>query len=234
MVSTNTMSRSRLSRWATEEKISAGDLVQGVEQEVHRPVGLIVGELDEPLDRDPLGDPVWSRPASSPAPTPAARPVRTAPARPPRRPGGARPRPGGAPRRSRAVPTSGPTSTPRPAAESRAPRPPPPAVAGGGDGLLRGEEPRDRRHQPGQRGPVDLVGPPEVVDHFRDRVAADRMPLVVRQLQVAHHRAVRGWSAASPAGTRLQPNRITAAHVQRHAQSRVPTEFRRPPGPGTP
>jgi hypothetical protein len=34
-----------------------GDLIQSVEQEVHRPVGLIVGELDEPLDRHPLGDP---------------------------------------------------------------------------------------------------------------------------------------------------------------------------------
>jgi hypothetical protein len=65
-------------------------------------------------------------------------------------------------------------------------------AAGGrcGHGLFPGEEPRDRRHQPGQRGPVDLVGPPEAVDHFRDRIPADRVPLVVRQLQVAHHRAV--------------------------------------------
>ena len=39
-MSTKTMSRSRLSRCATEVKISRGDLVQRVEQEVHRPVGL--------------------------------------------------------------------------------------------------------------------------------------------------------------------------------------------------
>ncbi|HEX5345941.1 MAG TPA: hypothetical protein VFW64_02390 [Pseudonocardiaceae bacterium] len=59
-----------------------------------------------------------------------------------------------------------------------------------GHGLFRAQEPRDQRHQPGQRRPVDLVGPPETVDHLRDRVTADRVALVVRQLQIAHHRAV--------------------------------------------
>lgn len=42
---------------------------------------------------------------------------------------------------------------------------------GGGGGLLRGQLPGDRRHQPGQRRAVDLVGPPEVVDHLGDRVS---------------------------------------------------------------
>ena len=36
----------------------AGDLVQGVEQEVHRPIRLVVGEAGQPFDRDPLRDPV--------------------------------------------------------------------------------------------------------------------------------------------------------------------------------
>ena len=37
------------------------DLGQGIEQKVHRPVGLIVGQLDEPLDRHPLGHPPGRR-----------------------------------------------------------------------------------------------------------------------------------------------------------------------------
>src|SRR5665648_509715 len=35
----------------------------------------------------------------------------------------------------------------------------------GGRGLLGGQEPRDRGHQPGQRVAVDLLGATEVVDH---------------------------------------------------------------------
>lgn len=51
--------------------------------------------------------------------------------------------------------------------------------------------PRDRRLQPGQRVTVDLVRPPEVVDHLRDRTARPQVPLVVRELQPPHHRATR-------------------------------------------
>jgi hypothetical protein len=63
-------------------------------------------------------------------------------------------------------------------------------VGGGGDRLLRGQEPRDRRHQTGQRGPVDVLGTAEVVDHLGSRVTGLRVPLVVRQLQVPHNRPI--------------------------------------------
>ena len=79
---------------------------------------------------------------------------------------------------------------------------------GRGDRLLRGQEPGDRGHQPSQPGAVHLVGPPEVVDHLRHRVAADRVPLVVRQLQIRHHRAI-------PVG----PPRLPQEHAYNIAES---------------
>ena len=51
------MSTSRLSRCATESKIARGDLAQGVEQEVHHPIGRVVGEAGAVGDRDPFGHP---------------------------------------------------------------------------------------------------------------------------------------------------------------------------------
>ena len=48
---------SRLSRCATESKIRRGDLAQRVEQEVHRPIGRVVGKPGAAGDRDPFADP---------------------------------------------------------------------------------------------------------------------------------------------------------------------------------
>ena len=64
------------------------------------------------------------------------------------------------------------------------------APESGRDRVGRVQKPGDRRHQPAQRGPVHRLGPAEVVDHLRGRHPGVRMPLVVRQLQVPHHRPV--------------------------------------------
>ena len=194
------MSRSRLSRCATEAKISAGDLAQRVEQEVHRPVGLR-------RRRTPGRPSIATRSADPPGRGQLAarlqRPLRDQREQHPldhaRRPAAARRRPGGSPRRSRAAPTPGPASTPRPAGGSPAPRPPPPRR--GGDRLLRGQEPRDRGHQPGQRVPVHRLGPAEVVDHLRRR--GPRSPGAARCAPAAGRTPPTrpGSSAASPAGT---------------------------------
>jgi hypothetical protein len=96
----------------------------------------------------------------------------------------------------------------------------------GGHGLLRVQESGDRAHQPGQPVAVHPIRPPEVVDHLRDRVPADRVSLVVRQLQIRHHRAV-------PVG----PPRLPQEHAYNSTTSeqltpgdtpisRVPTRFR--------
>src|SRR4051794_6734131 len=100
-------------------------------------------------------------------------------------------------------------------------RPPPAQPAGvedlhlgpGGrrDRLLRLEEAGDRGHQPAQRLAVDLVRPAEVVDHLRHRAAGHRMPLVVRQGQVADHRTV-------PVG----PPRLPQVHALQHSTELQP------------
>jgi hypothetical protein len=185
-----------------------GDLVEGVEEEVHRPVGLIIAEPRAALDRHPLGDPPGRRELAARFQRPLGDqrehhplgrlPVQPAPGR------------GLADRRPDAQPPPQPVQDPRPAEAARVHhlhR----AAPGGGRGLLRGEEPRDRRHQPGQALPVDLVGPPEVVDHLGDRVPGLREPLVVRQLQVAHHRAVLVRPPTLPQVHRPQASSIRTA-----------------------
>jgi len=56
--------------------------------------------------------------------------------------------------------------------------------------LIRLEDAADRLHEAPQGLVVELVGAPEVVDHLGHGAAAHGMPLVVRELQVADHRAV--------------------------------------------
>ena len=164
------MSRSRLSRCATEVKICRGDLVQRVEQEVHRPVGLIVGQPGAARRWRP------ARPTQRVAASLRAgfqRPLRDQREHHPldrvRRPGAGR-RPAGD-RRADPEPFPQPVqeSTSRRGGGSRAPRPrsrrsPRPSI-----GLLRGRGTgRSRRPAgPARRGPP--VGAAEVVDHLRGR-----------------------------------------------------------------
>ncbi len=164
-----------------------GDLLQGLEQEVHRPIRLVVGEARQAFDRDPLGDPVGRRQFAARLQRPLRNqgehdpldrlPVQAAAGRDP------------ADRRPDPEPLPQPVQRPRTAertgvqdlhlgAFSRSRR------------LLRGEEPRDRRDQPREGSPVDQLRAAEIVDHLRDRATGLRVPLVVRQLQVAHHRPV--------------------------------------------
>ena len=87
-----------------------GDLVQGVEQEVHRRVRGVVGEPRAAARSRPARPPSRSRPASSPARTPAARPART----PPARPLAVQAPPGGDPADRRADPEAFPDPVQRP------------------------------------------------------------------------------------------------------------------------
>jgi hypothetical protein len=47
----------KVERWATEAKISGGDLVRCAEQEIHCRVGGVLAELGPTVDSDPLPDP---------------------------------------------------------------------------------------------------------------------------------------------------------------------------------
>ena len=163
-----------------------GDLGQGVEQEVHRRVRGVVGEPRTAGDRDPLGHPA-GRGQLRPG---LARPLRDQREHHPLHLLAVQAPPDRDPADRRADPEAFPDPVQRPRRTQPAGVQHLDPIAGltgdhrggRGDGLLRGQEPRDRRHQPGQRRPVDLVGPPEAVDHLRDRVPAHRVPLVVRQL----------------------------------------------------
>jgi len=164
-----------------------GDLVQGFEQEVHRGIRGVLAEAAAAFDRDPLGDPLGAGQLAARLQCPLGdqreqhpldRLAVQAPA-------------GRDPTDRRADPKSFPDPVQRPS---------PTQVAGvqhldvgargGAHRLLRGQEPRDRRHQPRQGLPVDLLSPTKVVDHLRDRVPGPRVPLVVRQLKVGNHRPV--------------------------------------------
>ena len=167
-----------------------GDLIESVEQEVHRGVRGVLGEPRAALDRDPLRDPTGRGQLGSGL----TRPLRDECEHHPldRVAVETTARGNLADRRTDPEAFPDPVQRPRRAQAPRVQHLDLSARRGCcGHGLPRGQEPRDRGHQPGQRSPVDLVGPPEAVDHLRDRVPADRVPLVVRQLQVAHHRAVR-------------------------------------------
>lgn len=86
--------------------------------------------------------------------------------------------------------------------------PPSPAAAGGRRKLQLGRRPEiatDRGHQPGQGVPVQLVLPPEAVDHLRHRVARDRVPLVVRQ------RCARCWTGWTDRSRGRSCSRVTEA-----------------------
>lgn len=207
------MSRSRLSRCDRGEDL-AGDVLQRVEQEVHRPIRPVVGERGQALDRDPLSDPLRAGEL-------AARLQRTlrdqrnhdpldrcAVQAPTGR--------GFADRRADPELLPDAVQRPRPT-QATGVDDLDVTAAGRSRGLLGGEEPRDRAHQPGQRGPVDLLRPPEVVDHLRHRAAGLRMPLVVRELQVRHHRAVP-----------VAPSRLPQVHTYTSPHERLPRSATRP------
>jgi len=61
----------------------------------------------------------------------------------------------------------------------------------GGERVARIQQPGQRRDQAADRAGVELVLTAEAVDHLRHRPACGRVPLVVRELKVAH-RAVLG------------------------------------------
>jgi hypothetical protein len=164
-----------------------GDLVQGVEQEVHRPVGLIVRQPGQAVDGHPLGDPTGGGQLGAGFQG-ALRdqgehhPLDRLTVQPP---------PGGdlADGRADPEPFPQPVQGPCPAEAAGIEHLDLPAP-GRRRGLFGGEVAGDRGDQPGQRVAVDLVGAPEVVDHFGGRGAGLWVALVVRQLQVGHHRAV--------------------------------------------
>jgi len=164
-----------------------GDLLQRGQQEVHRCVGGIVAEPAAAVEEDPLGHP------------PGRRQLRARLACPLRdqredHPLGrvlVQPAPGRDPpdRRADLQPVPQLAQHPRRAHPAGVDH----LHLAGCRGRRRGgrvQEPGDGRHQPGQRRPVHLVRPAEAVDHLGDRAAGARVPLVVRQLQVRHHRAV--------------------------------------------
>ena len=91
------------------------------------------------------------------------------------------------------------------------------------------EQPGERTDQPLHRGPVQLLGPAEVVQHLHPRALGGRIPLVVRQLQVPHHGAVlvpprrrphEHVTRRYPGNTRLSepntPSRVTRHFGMRH------------------
>ena len=193
-MSTNTMSRSRLSRCATEPNTSAAISSQGVEQEVHRRVRGVIGEPRAALDRDPLGHPA-GRGQLRPG---LARPLRDQREHHPLHRVAVQAPPGGDSADRRADPEAFPDPVQRPRRTQPAgvQHLDPAAALAGGRRRRRGTAcsgVRNREIDDTSRASAarsTCVGPPEAVDHLRDRVPADRVPLVVRQLQIAHHRAV--------------------------------------------
>ena len=179
------MSSSRLSRWRERGEDSA--IRRSGEQEVHRPYARLA-DPREPSTRPLAAEPV--APASTPAPGALATIAKT-PAPPRRRPAAHGREPADRRTDTEDIYRSGPASTPRRRRPSPGLDPAAGLAAAGrrGHGLFPGQEPRDD-DQPGQRSPVDHVRPPGAVDHLRDRVPTERVPLVVRQLPIAHHRAV--------------------------------------------
>ena len=187
MVSTKTMSTSRLSRCATEPKIARGDLAQRVEQEVHRPIRRVVGKPATAGDRDPLGHPPCGGQLAARFQRPLCHqreqhplgrrgvqaPVRGDPVQ----------------RRADAEPLPELVEQPR-AAEAARVQDLDLAGECGRDRLLRVEEPGDRGDQPGQRVAVHRLGAAEVVDHLRRGHPGDRVAFAVRQLQIRHRRPV--------------------------------------------
>ena len=164
-----------------------GDLAQRVEQEVHHPIGRVVGEPGTVGDRDPFGHPAGrgqlaarlQRPLRHQREQhPLGRVRVQAPVR-------------GDPVQRRADPQPPPelVEQPRPADAARVQDL---DLAGvrGRDRLLRVEESRDRGDQPGQRVAVDGLGAAEVVDHLRRGHPGDRVAFAVRQLQIRHRRTV--------------------------------------------
>jgi hypothetical protein len=164
-----------------------GDLVQRRETEVHPPVGRIVAEPFAGLDGDSLCDPagrgqlaarlqgtLGDQGEDGPLDRVA---VQTATLRdPPDR----RPDPQTFPE---PVQHPGPTHTAR-VNDLHLDSP------GRGHGLLRGQEPGDRGHQPGQGVSIHVLRPTKAVDHLRHRATGLRVPFVVCELQVGHHRTV--------------------------------------------
>ena len=187
------------------------DLGQGVEQKVHRPVGLIVGQLDEPLDGHRSAPP--GRREFEPVRGRAGPPARTALARPPRCRSGA----GGTCRSAAPIPS-------RSHSRSNVHAPPAPGVedldlspAVAAAAACSGVRNREIDDTNRASRPVDLVAA-EVVDHLRDRV-----PLT----GCARWRNCRTTPPSRPGSSPGLPQEhattqpLTAAHVQRHATSRV-------------
>ena len=182
------MSRSRLSRCATDGEDLRGDLVQRVEQEVHRPVRGVVGEPGAALDRDPLGDPAGGGQLGARL----QRPLRDQREHHPLDRVAVQAPPGGDPadRRADPEPFPDPVQRPRPAEAPRVQHLDLTAACAAVDRLLRV---RNREIEDTSRASASrstLSARPKLWITFADRVPADRVPLVVRQLQIAHHRAV--------------------------------------------
>ena len=170
-------STSRLSRCATGVEHPAGQLApRTADEPVHRPVAGVVGHRWSPPSGRAgarRGRPTRWRPASRTGPGPGWRPARTAPAPPPGPAGCRRP---AAQQGVDPEPVPQPVQQPRPAQRAglgehqpRQPDRPGPVRArpvGGGFGA---QQPGQRGDQPLDRGPVELIGPAEGVQHLRPR-----------------------------------------------------------------
>ncbi len=168
-------------------------LGERVEEEVHRPVAGVVADRREPVDEHPLGDPLA---AGELGQRPARQPVGDHREDHPLDQFGvhAAALRGGTDRRADPQPLPQPVDDPRAAHR--------PGVHHRRDALaavparlrrqrLAGlQEAADAGDQPRQRRPVDPIGAPEVVHDPRLGHARVRVPLVVGQRQVGHHRPV--------------------------------------------
>ena len=187
MVSTKTMSTSRLSRCATESKIRAAisssassrkSIARYAESSLNpRQSAIATRSATQPVAASLL-------PGSSARCATSANSTRSAAA-------AVDPTTRGDPaqRRADTEPVPQLIQHPRPA---EAPRVQHLDLAGvrGRDRLPRVQKPRDRGHQPGQRVAVHGIGAAEAMDHLRRGHPGDRVALAMSQLQIADHGAV--------------------------------------------
>ncbi len=223
MVSTKTMSTSRLSRCATESKISAAISPSASSRKsIARYAASSENPAQPAIATRSATQPVAASllPGSSARCATSANSTRSVASASRRRP--AATRRSAAPMPSRSQSWSSAHAPPK-RRESRTSISP---VCAAAIACCRVEEPRDRGHQPGQRVAVHGVGAAEVVDHLRRGHPGDRVPFAVRQLQVRHRRTVAVAPLRLP---QVHPYTISTyplVKIQRHAGSRVPTRFR--------
>ena len=191
-----------------------GDLLQRAEQEVHGPVGGVVGEPRAALDEHPLGHPAGGGQLGGRLQRPLRGQREDHPLGGLARPAAARPRPGGSPGpiSSRSHSRSSTHAPPIRRESSTSTSPAAAAAAACSGSRNRLIEATSRR----QCLPVHQVRPAEVVDHLGDRAAGPRVPLVVRQLQVRHHGAVL-----------VPPPRLSQVHAYKSSHPASPTQATR-------